>query len=142
MSVPKTILTAFYTRINATLGATYTISRGKRDFSPHELPAIALFRERWERSSAEGERALMADSLVIVEAHKAFGTSAAADVAEDLIATLRSAIETSDRALGGALTLPGIVLEAHEVNYPENADTLIAVRLEYSAPHVEKYGNP
>jgi len=142
MSVPKSILAALYTRINSALGATFTVSKGKRDFSPQELPAIALFRERWERSSEEGERALMADALVIVEAHKAFGTSAPSDVAEDLIATIRSAIETTDRSLGGALRLPGIILEAHEVNYPENADSLIAVRLEYSAPHVEKYGNP
>lgn len=143
MSIPKTILTAFYTRLNTALGSTHTIIRGKRNFSEQELPAIAIFRERWERTSEQGKRASMSDALIIIEAHADYGGSQPQDVAEDLIATLRTAIETADATLSGAVrTGPGIMLEAHQVDYPENPDNTVGVRLEYSAPHVEAYGNP
>ena len=141
MSKPADIVDALYERL---AGLDFIMFKGRRSFATGEVEkktCCAIYREAWERASDEGQRSRI-DGRVIIEAHETASQATAADTGEALIANIRTAIETSNRTLTSLLLSPGLLLELHGITYPDNEESTVSVRLEYSVPHVESYGNP
>lgn len=144
-SKSQQIVDAAYALLSGLSG--YTQFKGKRTFADHELPAVALYRSEFRRSTDTNQRTRI-DGAIVLEAHKLAAPSGAAsyapsDLGEAMIYALRTLMEVeAGRTLGGLLIGPGLVLEAHEIQYPDAADGVISIRLEYSCPHVERHGSP
>lgn len=141
----RRILAALSTRLSAidSTGGEYhtdigtTVIRGRKQLPQPPVAAIYLDRET---VTAAAPRRTQIDATVAVEAFAAYGAEQPEDVGCRLLEDIRKAIESpADARLGGLLIdgdQYGIAYSQAEIIYPTEQDSIVGVRVLYSAPYV------
>lgn len=149
-SVAKQILTKLDTRLKTILvangyntNAGQRVYRGRKSFDWGDaalFPAISVFDPEERCESLHEERN---DYLLVfhVEAHGFASASNPADLAHDLIADIKKALFIySDQTLGGLVV--SFEYKGREIQLPEDAGSVVSVRVVAEVKYPELYGDP
>jgi len=103
-------------------------------------PACAIYLDSQTVTAAAPARTLI-EASIAVEAYSRFEDDEPEDVACRMLEDIRVAVESTDRTLGGLLHLGeqlGIAFEPGDITYPEDQDSIVGVRVVYTAPYIRK----
>lgn len=151
MSAPKLsrILSVFATRLAAINGAGVfdtcigeRVYRSQRIPTETDIPCVLVYLNSRERSEqARGGRAIF-DGTVIVEGY-ARRTSDDEGTAISIVSDIQQAVET-DLTLDDLLLISnnGLQCISEEFVYPQDSDSVVGGRVEYSIPHLRIPGDP
>lgn len=153
MSTPKLqrIMAEIGNRLSAITvsGGYYTeagqqVSRGQGSLDDARLPGVAFWLEG--RTAEESIQAsARAVGTVVVEAMAEYHDADAEDVAISLAADIQTAMESTDRTMGGLVLTDaggGLLWQSDEIIHPEDRDNLVGVRVTYAVPHIRRPGDP
>lgn len=140
------ILQALATRLAAisSAGGAYhtdigaTVRRGRKRLTG--VPACSIYLDGQTVTTAAPARAVV-EARIAIEAYAAYGSTEPEDVGCRMLEDIRVALETTDRTLGGLLhrtDLGGLTWDDGEIVYPEEQDSIVGVRVIYTAPYIRK----
>lgn len=81
------------------------------------------------------------DAVIVVEGYVKREADAETQGIQ-ILGDIQRAVEPGDKTLGGLLDPSGMKFIGDEVLYPENSDSVVGGRVEYSIPHLRKPGDP
>lgn len=149
-SIPKQILSALTTRLGTILiddgfntDAGLNVYRGKKSFDWENqdlFPAISVFDPLEEVEAGHEER--NDNTLTVhIEGHVWADPDNPADGAHDLLADIKKAVLLfDDQTLGGLAA--GMEYAGAEIEFPDDAGSVISLRLTVKIAYPELYGDP